>query len=365
MRLMMLAHSDAYWTPFYAHYFVKRGDTLLLVSFSPDRIEGIDMEFVGNEPFHKDKNKHLFITRVPRVCKIYHRFRPDLVYAPYLASDGLTAVLACRRPIVVGAVGGDVLNQLGWVGAKRRLHEMRTRFVCRRAEVIHTHSEEINSELIRLGIPASKLALIPVGSDVERYHPHREMPRPKATRFICTRKHETVYDIPTIIRALGRLKASGRDFHCVFTCTGTLLEKHKELARSLDLGDRVTFTGQVSLERLQELLREADVYISASLSDGTSTALLEAMLCGLVPVVSRIRANLPWIEDGRTGLFFETGRSDDLATALSKVMDDPGFLRRALLENPPRIAGECNMHRNVERLASVFDRVVQTFRGRN
>ena len=64
-------------------------------------------------------------------------------------------------------------------------------------------------------------------------------------------------------------------------------------------------TGQLPLARVGELLREADVYVSAATSDGTSSSLLEAMASGAFPVVTSIRANRDWLEDGSTGLFFE------------------------------------------------------------
>jgi hypothetical protein len=56
MRIMMVAHSDAPWTPHYARFLKQRGDTLLLVSYAPyelDGADGIDMEFIGIEPFDK------------------------------------------------------------------------------------------------------------------------------------------------------------------------------------------------------------------------------------------------------------------------------------------------------------------------
>ena len=57
MRLLMVAHTDAPWTPHYSRFFVGRGDTVLVVTFAPGRIEGVETEFVGFEPFDFRKNK--------------------------------------------------------------------------------------------------------------------------------------------------------------------------------------------------------------------------------------------------------------------------------------------------------------------
>jgi glycosyltransferase involved in cell wall biosynthesis len=67
---------------------------------------------------------------------------------------------------------------------------------------------------------------------------------------------------------------------------------------------------------LPGFLRAADVYVSASSSDGTSSSLLEAMASGLYPVVSDITANRPWVEHGKNGLLFAVGDAASLAEAL-------------------------------------------------
>jgi len=361
MRILMIAHSDAPWTPHFARFFTDRGDTLLLVSFCPsklDGIDGVDMEFVGIEPFDKYKNKHVFFTSIPRIRRIVKNFQPDLVFAPYLTSNGLSAALSWKGPLVVSTVGGDVLEQEGQAGWRIRLREMIIKFVCKRADVINPVSQAIYDKLIRLGVPASKLFQLPFGVDTDRFHPAPDMPRPKTKKIICTRKHEPVYDILTVIDALASLKSMGTEFHCTFTCEGTLLEKHKARAESAGLHDHVTFTGNLPYARLPELLRESDVYISASLSDGTSVALLEAMASGLLPVVSRIPANLPWIEHGRTGLLFETGRADTLAEALTRAMDDATLRQCVFEENRQRVKCDADLKQNQNRLADVFEELV-------
>ncbi len=54
-------------------------------------------------------------------------------------------------------------------------------------------------------------------------------------------------------------------------------------------------------------LREADVYLSTSLSEGMSNALLEAMSHAVMPVVSRVSGVGDVVEEGVTGLLFPPG----------------------------------------------------------
>lgn len=361
MRVLMVAHSDAPWTPHFCRFFLARGDALKLVSFAPfplDGIDGVDMEFVGAEPFDMRRNKHTFFTRVPRIRRIARLFKPDMVYAPYLSSNGLSAALAWSGPLAVTAVGSDVAAGPGRGGLKRRLRESSIRYVCRRADIINTVSQALGDRLVGLGVPEDKILQLPFGADVERFRPTRDAARPEAHRLICTRKHEPIYDIPTIIRALARLRADGRAFHCTFTCGGTNLDDHKRQAHEAGLDDCVTFTGQVPFASLPGMLADADVYISASHSDGTSVALLEAMATGVLPVVTRIPANEPWIEDDETGLLFDKGDDENLASRLARALDDAALRQRAFETNRLRVERDASMTGNMTRLAEAFEKLI-------
>ena len=76
---------------------------------------------------------------------------PDIVFAPYLSSNGMVAALAWRGPLVVSARGGDVLRQAGYLPGGAFLHRRMMRFVCRRARRVHAVSDEIAAALVADG----------------------------------------------------------------------------------------------------------------------------------------------------------------------------------------------------------------------
>lgn len=362
MRIALVTHSISTWAAQFVQFFKEQGDTVLLISFSPQQLPGVEMEFVGVEPFDRLKNKHLFFTRVPRIRHILRRFQPDIVYAIYLSSNGLSAALAWGGCKAVSAVGSDVLEHSGRVGLRRRLREAVIRFVCRRNDVINTVSADLEAELIRLGVPASKMLRLPFGVDLQVFHPDPGQQRRRAHRIICTRRHEPIYDIPTVLHGLQHLKKTHR-FHCIFTSGGCLLEAHMRLAVELGLGDETTFTGSLPHGELPGRLREAQVYVSASLGDGTSVSLLEAMASGLLPVASAIPANKPWINHGINGLLFRPSSAEELARCLARAMDDKALRERAFTENRERVCQEADAHANMKKLRARFERIVTARRG--
>lgn len=69
----------------------------------------------------------------------------------------------------------------------------------------------------------------------------------------------------------------------------------------------------------------ADVFVQASLYEGMSNALLEAMACGLAVVATRVGGNTDVIEDERTGLLVPPDDAAAICRAIRRLRDDDVF----------------------------------------
>jgi L-malate glycosyltransferase len=90
--------------------------------------------------------------------------------------------------------------------------------------------------------------------------------------------------------------------------------------------ERVRFPGQVKLADLPAYYHAADLYVSASHSDGSSISLLEALACGRPALVSDIPGNREWITPGEQGWWFQEGDPDSLAQSLVKAYESRSSL---------------------------------------
>ncbi len=359
-RIALVAHTNAPWTAPYARYFQSAGRDVQVISFHPDLVPGVTTAFIGVEPFDAEKNKELFITRVPRARRILQDFEPDIVLACYAISNGLTAALAWNGPLVVSARGGCILRQTrtGEPGKPSLLRHRVLKFVTQRADAVHAVSAEIEEAILSLGIERERIHRFPLGVDLQDFAWGVRVPRAgELPHVICTRRHEPVYQNHVIVEALAQLRNTGRPVRCTFVGGGTLLEARRAQARDLGVDDLITFVGQRPPDELPSLLRGANFYVSASSSDGTSTSLLEALAIGLYPIVSNIRANQAWIRDGETGRLFEVGDSSHLANALSDAIESHEAFEVASRDNRRLVELEGDRSDCSARLLELLDRV--------
>jgi glycosyltransferase involved in cell wall biosynthesis len=86
------------------------------------------------------------------------------------------------------------------------------------------------------------------------------------------------------------------------------------------VSNQVHFPGQVNQAELPHYYRSADLYVSASHSDGTSISLLEALACGTPALVSDIPGNREWVQPGVQGWWFPDGDAQELAQGITQAI---------------------------------------------
>jgi glycosyltransferase involved in cell wall biosynthesis len=108
------------------------------------------------------------------------------------------------------------------------------------------------------------------------------------------------------------------------------------LHRRLGLGDRVTFAGRVTAERLSDLYRAARLFALATRYEGYGIVFDEALAHGL-PIVTCRTGAVPETVPPGAGLLVPPEDPPALAAALRRVLEEPGT--RARLAAAARTAG--------------------------
>ncbi len=353
MRICYIVHSQSHFATPYIDHFARRGHEIHLISFTRDLLPNA----VNHHPLPHDcdptKSSLSYVRAIPQVRRLVRRIAPDLLHAHFLTSNGLVAAASGFHPLVVSARGSDVHNSLLYP-ARRAL----IRFVLQRADLVNAVSAELAARVADLGVPAAKTLCLSQGIEAARFDVPRVPPADGVVRIVCTRKLHRPYQPQTIVAALARLAATGVPFHVTFAAGGRDLEALRRDVGARGLADRVTFRGGYSAAELPALLAASDVYVSASLWDGTSPALLEAMAAGVYPVVTDCPSNREWLAGEGDGLLFPADDVDALAAALARAVGEPARWQTARARNRREVWARADRERNLEILGEHYERLL-------
>jgi glycosyltransferase involved in cell wall biosynthesis len=147
---------------------------------------------------------------------------------------------------------------------------------------------------------------------------------------LSLRTHDTIYRTSDVIEAFARAALADPALMLVLGGDGPLTPAHRARVDELGLAPRVRFIGRVDESELPALLRGADLYVTASETDGTSVTLLQAMACGVPVIASRNPGNATWVREGETGQLFDVGDVKELAALMVSGRTNPDVIDTAL-----------------------------------
>ena len=125
----------------------------------------------------------------------------------------------------------------------------------------------------------------------------------------------TVLDgVSAAARSLPQLR-----LYCCFGVAPLLRAVQERVASDAILCDRVVLLGRVSHERVEQLMRAADLFVLGSHREGSGYSLIEALACGLPPVVTDIPSFRTLTGAGVVGRLWRCGDSAALGEALQSV----------------------------------------------
>lgn len=111
---------------------------------------------------------------------------------------------------------------------------------------------------------------------------------------------------------------------------GPLLEQVQDCIDSDPLKGKVHLIGNVSHQSVEQLMRAADIFVLGSHREGSGYSLIEALACGLPPVITDIPSFRMLTGNGCVGALWPCGASSRLCDALIAVAQLPRREQREL-----------------------------------
>lgn len=149
-----------------------------------------------------------------------------------------------------------------------------------------------------------------------------------------------------LLRAVGLLREQGEDVACVLAGEGPLRRDLLELSRQLGIADRVQLLGFV--EDMASFYRSLDLFVLPSNKEAMGNSLMEAMLCEVPVVASRVGGSVEIVEEGESGILFPAGDSRALASAILELLRDPEQAGRLAVAGRQRTLSRFTIERMAE-----------------
>jgi len=243
---------------------------------------------------------------------------PDVIHAGPVDLCGYLAARSGFKPLVAMSWGYDLL-----VNAEKKFFSRnRIRYTLDRTAILIGDCAAVSDKASRYGFPAERIITFPWGVDLNTFRPGSGEKVRKGLGWadkiilLSTRSMEKLYGCDVLVEAF--IDAANRDDRLCLLMLGNGSQKNHLMQKVTSAGknDRVKFIGSIPETEITQYFQASDIYISASHSDGSSVSLLQAMACGVAPLVSDIPGNREWVIPDHNGWLFEDGNS----TALSALM---------------------------------------------
>jgi D-inositol-3-phosphate glycosyltransferase len=249
----------------------------------------------------------------------------QVVVAHYIFPSGPIARIAAgmrRAPLIIYSHGSDVLlADRGWpIGPM-------TRSACRHARLVIVPSAD-QATLVsdRLGVPADRIRIIPIGVDAEGLVvPSRAEARSaehlgeeRVLLFAGALDSNKGEGLGEVLHALAREPLA--ETRLIAVGEGPRASELRALAEDLAVASRVTWLPFVERDRILRLEKAADAVVVPSRRESLGLVALESAALGTPVIATRVGGLPEHVRPGVTGELYEPGDVEGLVAATSKVL---------------------------------------------
>lgn len=265
----------------------------------------------------------------PGYLSFLMREKIDIVHA-YLFAAQLYGIPGARLAGVPLVIAGRRGVGVYWTEPRYAMVRRMTNALAH-LQIANSHAVEefvVRSE----GVPPGKVRVVYNGIDTERFSPAPPAARYRGDLTVGYVGNLTlIKQVDVLIRAVARLAGAFPRLQLRIVGKGPGEGRRRKegdtairvrtLAAELGLGERVRFVEpQRDVERQ---LREMDIFVLPSVSEGMSNAMLEAMATGLPVIATDSGGNREVIRHGHTGYLFPSGDDEALVAFLRGLIEDP------------------------------------------
>ena len=226
-----------------------------------------------------------------------------------------------------------------------------------RAARIHCISQAIEREAERFGLDRGKARVIHPGIDPGFFAPSPSRETSATLRIVTVGSLVWVKGTTYALQALRLLLDRGIRAHLTLVGDGPERQRILYTIDDLNLGEHVEIAGRLPPVAVRDRLRESDVFILPSLSEGFCNAAIEAMGCGVPVVMTNCGGVREGLTHGVEGFVVPLRDPAAMAEAVARLAQDPDLRARMGQAGRARIARDFTLDRHVRDFVTLLEEV--------
>jgi len=250
----------------------------------------------------------------------------DLVHAFFGFPTGWLCYRASNKlPYIISLRGSDVPGEHARLKLDYKILGPVFKAIWKKATGLVACSEGLRSRALRF-LPDVEIDVIPNGVDFVQYYPAENSKKTDKLRFITVGRLSSIKRVGMLIDAIKILINQGCKIQFTIVGGGSAEGKLKQLISKNNLDSYIEMTDRVEHGRMPQLYRDSDLYVSASMQEGMSNSMLEALASGLPIVTTRCEGLDELIKDN--GVIVEKADAGSIAEAVIELAENLNLMER-------------------------------------
>ncbi|MHC4618679.1 MAG: glycosyltransferase family 4 protein [Planctomycetota bacterium] len=244
----------------------------------------------------------------------------DLVHAFFGFPTGwLSYRTAGKLPYIISLRGSDVPGRHARLQLDYKILSPVFKAIWTKAAGLVACSEGLKNRALRF-LPSVCIDVIPNGVELDRFRPAESKPKSDALRLLTVGRLSVTKRVDMLIDAVEILCKTGRSVHFTIVGGGGSEQELRHTVAARNLANVIELTGRIEPERMPELYRQNDIFISATMQEGMSNAMLEAMASGLPIITTQCEGAQELINDN--GILVDEASPRAIADNIKTLADD-------------------------------------------
>jgi glycosyltransferase involved in cell wall biosynthesis len=244
----------------------------------------------------------------------------DLAHAFFGFPTGfLPWLTASRLPYIISLRGSDVPGQNARLALEYKLLAPLFKAIWNKADAMVGCSKGLCDRARRF-MPDIDYVVIPNGVDCQRFAPSRPHSLDKQVKLIAAGRLSSTKRFDMLIETVEILRQRGIDASLKLAGGGALHQSLQQMVISKNLQDNIQIAGRIAPDQMPGFYSQGDIFLSASVQEGMSNAMLEAMAASLPIIATQCEGVEELIADNGTVL--QGPAPAEFADAVMDIIDD-------------------------------------------